>query len=181
MRTELLAAFLGQMNKAQIPYCLLNGFQGYPGVIATDVDFMIHSGDAERIPALLREVARQCGALLVQAIQHETGAWYFVLAKQADGAVAYLHPDCSTDYRRNGRLWLEAGQVLRRRQPYKTFFVPAIADEFLFYLTKKVLKQRITRGEWRRIAALYLSRPEECGERIRQFWSEKTAKNWCKC
>ena len=70
------------MNAAQIPYCLLNGFQDYPEVIASDVDFMVHPSDAERIAPLLLEVAGRCGALLVQAIRHETGAWYFVLAKQ---------------------------------------------------------------------------------------------------
>ena len=90
---------------------------------------------------MLLEVARRCGALLVQAIQHETGAWYFVLAQQVNGEVAYLHPDCSTDYRRDGRLWLAAEQFSKNRQRYKTFFVPAMADEFLNYLTKKILKQ----------------------------------------
>jgi hypothetical protein len=175
MRAQLLEAFLEQMNAAQIPYCVLNGFEGYPAVIASDVDFMVHPKDAERIAPLLLEVAKRCGAPLVQAIQHETGAWYFILAKQAGGAVAYLHPDCSTDYRRDGRLWLEAEQVLKKRQPYKTFFLPAIADEFLYYLTKKILKQQITSGQLQRIAALYLSYPEECSERIRRFWSEKTA------
>ena len=175
MRTELLEAFLEQVNRAPISYCLLNGFQGYPETIASDVDFMIHPNDTERIPPLLREVARRCGALLVQAIRHETGAWYFVLAKQAGGEVAYLHPDCTTDYRREGRLWIEAEAVLEKRKRYKTFFVPAIADEFLYYLIKKILKQSITEAQWRRIVALYLSCPEECDERIRRFWAEGTA------
>ena len=174
-RTELLATFLDQMNAARVPYCLLNGFQAYPEVIASDVDFMVHPSDAERVAPLLQEVARRCGALLVQAIRHETGAWYFVLAKQLGVAVAYLHPDCTTDYRRDGRMWLRAEEVLAKRQRYKTFFVPAIADEFLYYLIKKILKQHISSEQWQRIAALYLSCPEECSERLRRFWSEETA------
>ena len=153
----MLTAFLEQMNAEQIPYCLLNGFQGYPEVIASDVDFMVRSRDSKRVAPMLLEVARRCGALLVQAIRHETGAWYFVLAKQEGSAVAYLHPDCSTDYRRDGRLWLAADEVLKNRQRYKTFFVPSIADEFLYYLSKKILKQRITEPELQRIGALYLS------------------------
>jgi len=176
-RTELLEAFLDQMHTTRIAYCLLSGFQGYPNVIASDIDFMVYPGDAERIPPLLLEVAGRCNALWVQAIQHETGAWYFILAKQMGSAVAYLHPDCTTDYRRDSRLWLEAEQALKKRQRYKTFFVPAIADEFWYYLTKKILKQEITGEQWQRIAALYLSRPEECSERIRRFWSEKTTES----
>ena len=142
VRSELLTAFIEKMNAAQIPYCLLNGFQSYPEVITSDVDFMVHPRNAERIAPLLQEVAARCNALLVQAIRHETGAWYFVLAKQTASGVVYLHPDCSADYRRDGRLWLEADQVLQKRRPYKTFFVPAMTDEFLYYLIKKVLKQQ---------------------------------------
>jgi hypothetical protein len=175
MRTEMLRTFLEEMHKVQIPYCLLNGFHEYPEVIASDVDFMIQPEDAKRIAPLLMDVAGRCGALLLQNIRHETEAWYFVLAKQAGGSVAYLHPDCTTDYRRDGRLWMEAKQVIERRQGYKSFFVPAIADEFLYYLIKKILKQCITEAHWRRIVALYLSRPEDCGEGMRRFWSNATA------
>ena len=118
----MLNAFLEHMNAARIPYCLLCGYQDYPEVIASDVDFMVRPQDAERIAPLLLEVARRCGALLVQAIRHETGAWYFVLAKQEGGAVAYLHPDCTTDYRREGRLWLEAEPVLARAAALQVVF-----------------------------------------------------------
>jgi hypothetical protein len=176
VRTELLSAFLEQMNATGLSYCLLNGFRAYPEVIASDVDFMVRPEDAERVAPLLREVARQCDALLVQGIRHETGATYFVLAKQMGTEVAYLHPDCTTDYRREGRLWLEAESVLRGRRQYKSFFVPAIADEFLYYLTKKVLKQQITLEHVRRLAALYLSCPEECSDGVRRFWTEETVR-----
>ena len=174
IRTELLAAFLKQMNAAQIPYCVLSGFQGYPDVIGSDVDFMVHPGDVERIAPMLATVARRCGAQLVQAIRHETGAWYFVLAKQEGSSVGYLHPDCSTDYRRNGRLWLAADEVLENRQRYKTFFVPSVADEFAYYLIKKILKQCITGEQLQRLGALYLSCPEDCQVRARRFWPERT-------
>ena len=103
------------------------------------------------------------------------GAWYFVLAKQEGNVVTYLHPDGSTDYRRDGRLWLSADEVLKDRQRYKTFFVPSMADEFLYYLIKKILKQRITEQELQRIGALYLSLPEECRTRMRRFWPERNS------
>ena len=164
------------MNAAEIPYCLLNGFRGYPEVIASDVDFMVLPKDAKRIAPLLADVARRCDALLVQAIRHETGAWYFVLAQPVNGEVAYLHPDCSTDYRRDGRMWQAAEPVLAKRRRYKTFFVPAIADEFLNYLIKKILKQDVTVEQMQRLGALYLSDPEECSKRLRRFWSAPTAR-----
>lgn len=175
-RTALLNAFLEELDAAQIQYCVLSGFCAYPEVIGSDVDFMVRPEDTERVAPLLLKVAKRCGALLLQCIQHETGAWYFVLAKQVGSEVAYLHPDCTTDYRRDGRLWLDAESVLRRRRRYKSFFVPAIADEFLYYLTKKVLKQQITLEHVQRLAALYMSCPEECSLGIRRFWPEETVR-----
>lgn len=173
-RAELLSAFVDQLNASQIRYCLLTGFEGYPAVISSDVDFMVHPSDAGKIVPLLLEVARQCGALLVQSIQHETSARYFVLAKQVGNAVAYLHPDCTTDYRRDGRLWLKAEPVLHKRQTYKSFVVPAVADEFVYYLVKKVLKQQITGEQLGRLRHLYTNCAEECCERMRRFWSKQT-------
>ena len=167
---------LGAMNAAEIPYCLLNGFRGYPELIASDVDFMVLPKDAKRVAPLLADVARRCDALLVQAIRHETGAWYFVLAQPVNGEVAYLHPDCSTDYRRDGRMWQAAEPVLAKRRRYKTFFVPAIADEFLNYLIKKILKQDVTVEQMHRLGALYLSDPEECSKRLHRFWSAPTVR-----
>ncbi|HVP53506.1 MAG TPA: hypothetical protein VMU45_00815 [Candidatus Eisenbacteria bacterium] len=174
IRAELLWALLQQMNAAEIPYCVLCGYEGYPDAIASDVDIMVSARDVGRMGQLLSEVALNCGALLVQAIRHETGAWYFVLAREAGDDVAYLHPDVSADYRRNGRLWLKADEVLQNRQRYRKFFVPAPPDEFQYYLLKKILKQHITGEQLQRLAALYGKRPEECSGRIRQFWG-KTA------
>jgi hypothetical protein len=174
VRTELLSNFLEHMNAALLPYCVLSGLEGYPEAIDSDVDFMVRPADAERVAPLLMAAAGGCGARLVQAIQHETGAWYFVLAKQKDGEVGYLHPDCSTDYRREGRLWLAAGPALAGRKRDREFFVPAVGDEFAYYLIKKILKQSITGEQLQRLAALHARCPEECRARLRRFWPERT-------
>ena len=176
VRSELFVEFVRGMNRSGIPYCLVSGYENYPRLHDSDVDFMVRSEDAPRIGPLLHDVANRCGGLLVQAIQHETAGCYHVLAKQVGDHVAYLHPDCATDYRRDGRLWLRADEVIRNRRRFRTFFVPAVADEFQYYLIKKILKQQITRIEFQRVAALYVSRPEECCERLRHFWSTRTTR-----
>jgi len=169
-RAEMLTALVDELNRSGLPYCLLSGFHAFPMAAVSDMDFMVRPCDSGRVVALLQRAARRCDALLVQAMQHETEAWYFVLAKQVESEVAYLHPDCSTDYRRAGRLWLKAEEVLARRRQYRTFYVPAVADEFLYYLVKKVLKREITAEQLRRLRALYLSSPEECCAQMRRFW-----------
>ena len=175
-RAELFAEFIRGLNAAGIPYCLLSGYDSDALTNDSDVDFMVRPEDGARIMPLLRDTASRCGALLVQAIQHESEACYYVLAKQTGPEVAYLHPDCTTDYRREGRLWLAADEVIRNRRQRKGSFVPAVADEFQYYLIKKILKQEITCRNVRRIAALYVSHPEECCERLRRFWTQRTTR-----
>lgn len=168
-RTEMFAAFVGELNRAEVPYCLLSGYHD-PGAGDSDVDFMVGRQDAARVPGVLRAAAQRSEASLVQVMQHETTAWYYVLAKQVGGRVAYLHPDCSTDYRRGGRLWLRSHDVLTGRRRVGKTFVPAKPDEFLYYVIKKVLKQEIDGTQLRRLRDLYVGCPEECCERMRRFW-----------
>jgi hypothetical protein len=173
-RSDLFVEFIRGMNASGLPYCLLSGYESYPLVLGSDVDFMVRPEDSLRIAPLLRDIAARCDALLVQAIRHETSACYYALAKQAGHEVAYLHPDCTTDYRRNGRLWLVAEEVISDRRRLGAFFVPAVADEFQYYLIKKALKGQIKGTEFQRIAGLYLSSPEECSQRMRRLWTKET-------
>jgi len=175
-RAQMLRALVEALNRSRIPYCLLSGHHHFPDAGASDVDFMVSPKDAGWVVHILRATAQRSGSMLVQAIQHETAAWYFVLAKPVDGGVAYLHPDCTTDYRRGGRLWLKADELLSRRRKYKSFFVPAIADEFLYYLIKKVLKHGVSREEWQRLTSLYVGHPEECCRLMRRFWHADTVR-----
>jgi hypothetical protein len=163
------------MNSSGIEYCLLSGFHGYPEAADSDVDFMVDAKDINRVELLLQEVAERCGAMLVQAMQHETEACYFVLARQVGCEVAFLHPDCSAGYRRDGRLWMKAAPVLRERRRRKSLYVPAVGDEFQYYLIKKILKQNLSDAELERLRALYLSDPEECCKRVWRSWSRRTS------
>jgi hypothetical protein len=169
-RAEMFEAFVESLNGAGVTYCLLSGYENFLEQGDSDVDFMVSPRDAGTIAGLLREAARQTGAMLVQALQHETTAWYFVLARQVGGEVTYLHPDCSTDYRRDGRLWLRSKDVLERRRRLGNIFVPSKPDEFLYYLIKKVLKREISEEQLRRLRTLYVWCPEECCALMRQFW-----------
>jgi hypothetical protein len=176
-RAEMFSALIDELNHSRAPYCLLSGYESFPDAGDSDIDFMVHPAHCARVVPVLQSVTRRCGALLVQALHHETGAWYFVLAKPVADGVAYLHPDCTTDYRRDGRLWLEADAVLRGRRPFLNFYVPAVADEFAYYLIKKVLKHDFTAQHLQRLRDLYARSPQECTVRMTRFWPAKTARN----
>jgi len=176
VRLELLTAVVAHLNAAEIPYCVLSGYENHGGKTSADVDFMFHPRDSDRIGPVLAQAARGAGARLVQAIQHETTGCYFVLAKDDGDEFGFLDPDCGSDYRRQGRLWLSAEGVLARRRRCKDIYAAAVDDEFVYYLVKKVLKQSVTECQLRRLRHLYQRDPVNCRDRMLKFWPPATAR-----
>ncbi len=136
---------------------------------------MVRPEDMRRVPQLMSQATRRVDAMLVQAISHETSGCYYVLAKQIGRDIGYLNPDCSGDYRRQKRLWLHATELLRERRWCRNLHTPSVADEFCYYLIKKVLKQSITECQVRRLGQLYQLDPVRCVTRTFRFWSPTTS------
>ncbi|MGO9515807.1 MAG: phosphotransferase family protein [Candidatus Korobacteraceae bacterium] len=176
IRSDLFAAVIAQLNSAGVPYCVLSGHENHAAKSSSDVDFMFASRDISRVAPLLAQAARKTGANLIQAIRHETNSWYFVMAKDDGSEIGYFDPDCTTDYRAQGRLWLSAEKMLARRRRQRDLYVPAVADEFTYYLIKKVLKQSIDDFQLRRLRHLYQRDPSNCREEIGRFWSGTTVR-----
>jgi hypothetical protein len=170
IRKELFSAVIAQLNAAEVAYCVLSGHENHAASSSSDVDFMFHPQDADRIAPLLAQAAKNAGAQLIQAVQHETTGCHFVLAKEDGGEIGYLDPDCATDYRTHGRLWLSAERMLERSRRCKDIEVPAVPDHFTYYLIKKVLKQSLAGFQLRRLRHLYQRNPVACRAEILRFW-----------
>jgi hypothetical protein len=175
VRAQLFEALVAQLNHAEIPYCILSGYEARQEINLSDVDIMFRPRDLPRVPALLAQTAEAAGALLVQSIQHETTASYFVLARQLGKHVVHLAADCYSDYRRDGRSWLPADDVIAVRRKYRDFYVPSVADEFIYYLIKKVLKQDIVSHHLKRLQHLFARNPMDCRQRVAIIWPPETA------
>lgn len=144
-KRQILETLVGVFEEAGLPYCLLAGYDGYPDHIPSDIDFMVAPEWNDRLPALIALTAARSGAQLIQCLAHETTAAYFVLARLDGSAITWLHPDSSSDYRREGRVWLHASRVMARRRLHpRGFWVPAPADAFAYYLVKKLDKGSLT-------------------------------------
>ncbi|MGB7555511.1 MAG: phosphotransferase [Candidatus Korobacteraceae bacterium] len=174
IRSDLFSAVIADFNLAELPYCILSGYEEYPGRIPSDIDLMVLPAEMPRVSTLLTQAAARCGAQLIQAIQHESSAFYFVLAKDGDRQLGFLNPDCCGDYRRRGRLWLRANAILQGRRSFKNFYVLSVPDEFIYYLIKKVLKQSIDASQMRRLQGLYQRAPQDCHTWLHRFWSAQT-------
>lgn len=140
-RVAAFHCFITALESAKVDYCLLGRVDGFPQQIESDIDFIVHGPALFGLHRLLRRVAAECGGQLVQCLQHEVDAYYFVIARVFGARVAYLHPDASGDYRRRGRLWMTADEMLAgsRRHP-AGFWVPAAPQALLYYLIKRIDK-----------------------------------------
>ena len=168
--SQLFEKLIQKFESVGMPYCILAGYDGYPDNIASDVDFMIHSSWSSRLPELIAETAEDGGAHLVQSLQHETTATYFVLALQDGPNMSYLHPDSSCDYKRSNRFWLSAVDILKHRRRHPNgFWIPSAPDAFIYYLIKKIDKLSLTQEQADQLIARFSEDPRGCSERLHEL------------
>lgn len=169
--SELFKQLIRKFEDAGMPYCILAGYDDYPETISSDVDFMIHSSWSSRLPALIADTAADGGAHLVQSLQHETTAIYFVLALQQGATLSYLHPDSSCDYKRNNRFWLSSVDILKNRRRHPNgFWIPSAADAFIYYLIKKIDKMSLSPQQADQLIARFAEDPRGCSARLQQLF-----------
>ena len=162
---DLFEQMIRVFEAAGMPYCILAGYDGFPQHIPSDIDFMVAPAWNSRLPELIATIGQACGARLIQHLQHETTAGYFILARLDGANITYLHPDSSSDYRRNGHLWLSAETVLEnRRRHVQGFWIPSAADAFSYYLIKKLDKQSLSGMQAQELMARYAENPSRCRE-----------------
>lgn len=150
-------------EEANMPYCVLAGYDGYPEVIPSDIDFMMPPEWSARLPALLKIAAARMGGRLVQCIAHETTAEYFAIARLDGDRIVWLHPDSCSDFRRGGTLLLRGAGVLQRRRRHRRgFWVPAAADAFAYYLVKKLDKGSLNAAQAAQLSARHAEDPQGC-------------------
>ena len=169
LRAELTRAVLRALNDSHVPYSILGAEPGATDFSDSDLDFAVAPEYFNSVPKLLAAAADVIGAHLIQAIQHESCATYFVLAKQGGTRVGFLNPDCTTDYRRNMRLWLRSNELLAEAQDDPGGFSRPTRDkDFIYYLVKHVLKPSLTESQLRKLVWLQGGEPH-LAETLR-FW-----------
>lgn len=97
----------------------------------------------EDLPRLVGRLLQVPGAKLVSLLQHESTCYYFVLAVEDGRGMRFVPVDAATDYRRDGRIWFTADELLKRRREWNGFWVAAPEVEFKYLLVKKILKQGV--------------------------------------
>jgi thymidylate kinase len=155
--------------------------QNYPHEIPGDIDIVV---DEQSIPKIHENLFRFCnerGARIVQILQHERSAWYFVFVwSDVSGHPCFLHPDICADYFRRGRLFLRAHEILAGRSKStdgegNAFYVPAPANAFIYYLLKKIDKCDLSERQSHYLSVLWKKDPQSAFAQIGRFWPDREA------
>jgi thymidylate kinase len=148
---HLIAATLEVLDRSGIPYCLLHGREQLGETATRDVDLAILPQDLGVIEEILFSLK---DSHCVQLLQHESTGFYFVLAAVGGKTIRFLRLDLATDYRRNGRLFMNAAELISGRQLCDSIWVASPEVEFSYLLVKKVLKGNVSPFQLERLKLL---------------------------
>jgi hypothetical protein len=149
-RTMVLQRFFDLLDERAIDYCVVGDHRALQHEVHSDVDIVMPNRQLTAVPALMGEFAGANGLALVQDIQHEIDARYFVYSwKDSTGEVQFLPIDICGDWYREARRFMTADDLLDGRQFEErttadgqvfSFWRPASSVNFLYYLLKKIDK-----------------------------------------
>src|SRR5438309_2242342 len=93
-RETIFLELVARLAAENIPCCLVGDTAAFPQEIRSDADFVVTPEALSRIPQLLSDFCAERGIQLVQALHHETTAWYYTFAWAGpDGRACFFNPD----------------------------------------------------------------------------------------
>jgi thymidylate kinase len=167
---RILLRVLAALEREQIPWCLLHGYEQFPEVVKSDVDMLI---PASFVPKRLAEVLHahqgEIGAKVVQWF--DDGAQFIVLAARAeDGSPILLQLHVASRYEMVEKVFFTADEILKTRRRHKEFWVPAPAVEFASILANRLAKVNLTDEHGVRLTRLHALDPSGCNDQARRLF-----------
>jgi thymidylate kinase len=143
----------------------------------TDLDVVVARESLPQIPRLVIQFCAAEGVQLVQVLQHEQNANYFVCSSIDGGShVRHFAADFCGDFFHLGKRLLTAEALLANRTRRESngaegrFFVPAPAKAFAYYLTKRIDKGELGEREGEYLSGQWERDSDGASVELRQFW-----------
>lgn len=173
-RWEALRELCKHFDRRGISYGILGDLDLLRLGLESDVDIVVSSSALPHLRLELDRFARTIGARLIQTIQHEPTAFFFVFSLDEAGEIL-LQVDLCSDYYRQGRRFLCAADLLKDRHcvvldSWTSVRVPAPAAAFIYYLLKKVEKGELDGEHGNYLSAQWELDPEGAARQVERFW-----------
>src|SRR3989339_1024234 len=181
---DLLLAFVRYLEKRNIPYAVLGDTTGYPHEIHSDIDMILLPEDYKNCIDIIREFTEHTCSVLVQLLQHEFCASYFVLAwKDKNKKLSFIALDICSDYYRIGKPLLRAVDLLKNTNAeadkgHQHLFKTLSPEmEFIYYFIKKIDKGTLNETQFEHLQKQFVKCPELCIKNLEIFWPAETARD----
>ncbi len=142
-KARIVRPFVEFLKEESIPYALL-GVKLDLSASSSDVDFVIPHDSFVELDKILGEFATAKGFTILQRLNHESTASFYVLSywDEDENKHLFYHLDFCSDYKRSGRLLIPCATLLENRiYNYETgYWTLTDAYSFLYYFLKKVDK-----------------------------------------
>ena len=168
-QSQLLVRVLADLGANGI--CVLNGYEGYPEVIPSDVDIAATSAAHIKLKALIENGVYD----VVQALQYEHNSTRYEFIAY-DNPPVFLGIDVSTDIRSNGRVFFRCDEFVKSAHQFKRLIpVPRADLEFAAYFLKKILKKELTAEHGLRLSRLWSQAPDRSYQQVLNLLPEPRA------
>lgn len=144
-------------------YSLLGASCEYPNLVG-DIDFVVTEESFNELDRIIIGFCNQNGLFITQKLPHESTACYYVLSYAATGnKYEHIEIDFCSDYKRFGRLYFTAEELLQNREYVKNKGYWKLNDTyaFIYYLVKKTDKGSIDRLQFNQLMQCWKLRGQE--------------------
>lgn len=146
---------------------VLHSWENLPGQMDSDVDYAVDGVEMHELLRFLARFSRKHGWRMIQAIEHEPGA-YFCVCMQCGGEFQSILLDVTSGYRRIGHRLIDAATLVngRWKPAGKSFHVPTAGAELRYILAKGAAKKKPFAEIEQRVVELLDADREGCREAL---------------
>ena len=179
----LFLSLMEMLDHSCIRYCVVGDTRYFPDLIESDIDIVVEPRAVPEARRLIRRFADKYQLDIVQLLQHEQSAFYYVIAwMDKKNRVRFLKPDLCGDYFRDGRRLISAGELLSERRRAvgadgcdKGFYVAAPQHEFLYYFLKRVDKKSVEDTHCEHLSLQWRLAPAQARTCVDRFFGPRYA------
>jgi thymidylate kinase len=163
---RILSKVFETLDRAEIPYCVLHGYEDLPNDIKSDVDCLIDANVSARgLLRLLHENRHEIGADAVLC----RGRYIVLAGKRSDGSHCFLALDFATDCDLQDARYFDGREILATRRRHGMFWIPAPDLAFAAYLVRTISKGDLNDQRAGRLSNFYRQDPEGCANQLARF------------